>query len=67
MKIEMDDEFVDHIVASAIKEHISYVKKNIRELKKKKNLKDFEQQDLGYNVKLLASLQDAHGYFGGNL
>lgn len=70
MKIELDDETLEGIVCATLKEHIKYANKNIKDLKAKQKqgqLKDFELQDLGHNIQMLASLKDVYGYFGGNL
>ena len=67
MKIELDDETVERIVCATIKEHMKYAKKNIKDLKKKSSLKDFEAEDLGHNEKMLAAFQEVYGYFGGDL
>jgi hypothetical protein len=68
MNIELSDEAIEDIVCATLKEHMKYLKKNIKEHKKKKgNLRPFELQDLGDDVKMLAAMQDVYGYFGGNL
>ena len=67
MKLELDDEVTDAIVCATIKQHMKYLRKNIKELKKKKQLESHQQLDLGYNVNMLASMEAVCGYFGGNL
>lgn len=67
MNIELSDEAVEDIVCSALREHMKYMKKNIKELKKKKNLEAYQQQDLGHDVSMLAAMEEVHEYFGGNL
>ena len=67
MKIELSDEAVEDIVCATLKEHMKYLKKNIKEHKKKDKLHPFEEQDLGHDVKMLAAMEEVYGYFGGNL
>lgn len=67
MNIELDDEVTDTIVCATIKEHMKYMRKNIKELKKKKNLESHQLADLGYDVSMLAAMEQVYGYFGGNL
>lgn len=67
MKIELDDEIIDSIVCATLAEHMKYLKKNIKELKKKKNLEAYQQQDLGHDVSMLAAMEEVRTYFGGRL
>lgn len=67
MKLELDDEVTDAIVCATLKEHMKYLKKNIKELKKEKKLSPHRQQDLGHDVSMLAAMEEIHNYFGGNL
>lgn len=67
MKIELSDEAIEDIMCATLKEHIKYAKKNIRDLNAKKNLKDFEEEDLIHNMTMLVSLKAVYEYFGGDL
>jgi hypothetical protein len=67
MKIELSDEAIEDIVCATLSEHMKYMKKNIKELKKKGKLEPFQQQDLGHDVAMLAAMEEVYGYFGGNL
>lgn len=68
MKIELSDEAIEDIVCATLSEHMKYLKKNIKDLKKKKgSLEPHQAQDLGHDVKMLAAMEDVYGYFGGNL
>jgi demethoxyubiquinone hydroxylase (CLK1/Coq7/Cat5 family) len=67
MKIELSDEAVEDIVCATLKEHMKYLKKNIKEHNKKSKLQPFEIQDLGHDVKMLAAMKEVYAYFGGNL
>lgn len=67
MKIELNDEAIEDIVCATLKEHMKYLKKNIKELKKQKKLETFQQLDLGHDVSMLAAMEEVYNYFGGNL
>ena len=67
MKIELSDEAVEDIVCATLKEHMKYLKKNIKEHKKRDKLEPFQAQDLGQDIKMLAAMEEVYGYFGGNL
>ena len=68
MKIELSDEAIEDIMCATLDEHMKYMKKNIKELKKKKGaLEPYQAQDLGHDVKMLAAMEEVYGYFGGNL
>lgn len=67
MKIELSDEAIEDIVCATLAEHMKYMRKNIKELKKKKKLEAHQQQDLGYDVNMLAAMEEVYGYFGGDL
>lgn len=67
MKIEFSDEAIEVIMCETLKEHMKYMKKNIKELKKKGKLEPFQKEDLGHDVAMLAAMEEVYGYFGGNL
>jgi hypothetical protein len=67
MILELDDEVADSIVCSTIKQSMKYLKKDIKTLKAKKNLENFQKEDLGHNIHVLAALEIAYDYYGGNL
>lgn len=67
MKIELSDEAVEDIVCATLKEHMKYMRKNIKEFKKMSKLKEFQEQDLGHDVAMLAAMEKVHAYFGGDL
>jgi hypothetical protein len=67
MKIELSDEAVEDIVCATLKEHMKYLKKNIKQHNKKDKLSSWEEQDLGHDTKMLAAMKEVYGYFGGNL
>ena len=67
MKSELSDEAVEDIVCATLNEHMKYMRKNIKELKKQKKLGAHQQQDLGHDVSMLAAMEEVYGYFGGNL
>jgi hypothetical protein len=43
---------------------LKYAKDSVKKLKKKKNLKSFELEDLGYNTQLIDSIEIVKKYFG---
>lgn len=65
MRLDLDDEVTDAIVLATLKEHRKYANKNVKDLKKKKKLESYQEQDLGHNIRLAASLDDVIRYFGG--
>lgn len=67
MNIELDDEIVDSIVCEVLGRHVEICKLNIADLRAKGTLKDYELEDLGFNVKMLDALEMTHRYFGGEL
>ena len=67
MKLDLDDEITDAIVCATLKEHMKYIKKNIKELKKKPKLESYQKEDLGNDVKILANMEEVFNYFGGAL
>jgi hypothetical protein len=64
MKIELADETIEQIVTATLNEHLKYAKDSVKKLKKKKNLKSFELEDLGYNTQLIDSIEIVKKYFG---
>lgn len=67
MKIELSDEAVEDIVCATLKEHMKYMRKNIKEIKKISNLKGFQEQDLVHDVVMLEAMAKVYAYFGGDL
>lgn len=65
MKLEIDDELSDKIVLAVLKEHMKYLKSDIKRLKANKNRKSFEDQDLLDHEKTLDSMIDVYRFFGG--
>jgi hypothetical protein len=55
MKIEIDDDAADGIVRAAMLDLYESLKDERRKLKQRKELKDFEKEDLEYNKTLLAA------------
>jgi uncharacterized small protein (DUF1192 family) len=65
MKIEIDDDAIDNLVVSALSESIGHIQNEIKLLKKTKNLKPHQKQDLEDLVLDLDGLTRARYYFGG--
>ena len=55
MKIEMDDDTADNVVRASMLGLYEDLKDRRRILKQRKELKDFEKEDLEYNKTLLAA------------
>ena len=66
-KIEIDGETADRIVVCSLKDSIEYLKKEIKTLKKKKNLDDWEKEQLADSVIELDAMEKVFDYYGGNL
>ncbi len=65
MKIDVSDEFLDELVVSSLRESISMLKDEIKRLKNKKRLADYEKEDLADSILHLDGLQKAYAYYGG--
>ena len=55
MKIEIDDDAADSVVKASMLDLYESLKDKRRNLKQRKELKDFEKEDLEYNKTLLAA------------
>lgn len=64
INLPIDNDFADDLVARMLKEHTAMIKSNIADLKRKKKLESYEQEDLDYNVKLFEALKVVNDYFG---
>lgn len=67
MKLELDDAVTDAIVIATIRSSMKLVKKDIKDLSSKKNLKPWQEEDLQSNIQTLAAMKHVLDYFGGNL
>jgi len=65
INIEVDADMMDGIIACALTQSIDYTETEIKYLKKKKNLKEHEKEDLKYHTLNLDSLKRVRYYFGG--
>ena len=63
MKLDIDDAISDAIVRSSLKEHMKYLKKNVKELSAKKSLTPFQKTDLLQDLTLLNAMKEVHNYF----
>ena len=55
MKIEIDDDAADSVVRASMLDLYESLKDERRKLNQRKELKDFEKEDLEYNKTLLAA------------
>jgi hypothetical protein len=65
INIEVDADMMDGIIACALTQSIDYTETEIKHLKKKKNLKEHEKEDLKCHTLNLDSLKRVRYYFGG--
>lgn len=63
MKLDIDDAISDAIVRSSLREHMKYLKKNVKELSAKKSLTPFQETDLLQDLTLLNAMKEVHNYF----
>ena len=56
MKIEIDDDAADSVVKASMLDLYESLKDERRKLNQRKELKDFEKEDLEYNKTLLAAV-----------
>jgi len=56
MKIEVDDDTADNVVRATMFDLYESLKDKRHNLKQRKELKDFEKEDLEYNKTLLAAV-----------
>ena len=65
--IILDGETADRLAADTIKQHISFVRGNIKRLKaQRKTLTNAQREDLITDECLLDSMIDVYRYFAGN-
>jgi len=67
MKIDVNEEIVDQIIKTELRESITGVKQDIKNLKKMRKREQYQDQDLADNQELLPHLEAVYDYFGGNL
>ena len=65
MKIEIDDETLDGIVVSTLTESIEALEYEIKRIKKIKNRKSHQEQDLKDALLHIDSLKRTRYYYGG--
>lgn len=61
----LDGEIADAICRNSLKQHIGYITKNIKKLKKEKLLHDYQKLELGSDIYMLEAFKLVHDYFGG--
>jgi hypothetical protein len=67
MQIDVNEEIVDQIMKTELRESITGVKQDIKNLKKMRKREKYQDQDLADNQELLLHLEAVYDYFGGNL
>jgi len=67
MQIDVNAEFVDQIMKTELRESITWVKQDIKNLKKMRKREKYQDTDLADNQELLPHLEAVYDYFGGNL
>ena len=67
MQIDVNEEIVDQIMKTELRESITGVKQDIKNLKKMRKREKYQDQDLADNQELLPHLEAVYDYFGGNL
>mgnify|MGYP000208161034 FL=1 len=67
MQIDVNEEIVDQIMKTELRESITGVKQDIKNLKKIRKREKYQDQDLADNQELLPHLEAVYNYFGGNL
>lgn len=65
-KVYIDGDTADGIVVASLKETMDYLRINIKRLKSRKKLADFEKQDLAESIKSLDAMKEVYDYYGGN-
>ena len=67
MQLEINEEIVDHIIKTELRESIDGVKQEIKNLKKNKSREKYEYADLKNGEEILLHLEAVYDYFGGNI
>ena len=65
MKIELPPETEDVIVTAVLKECLKDLKENIRVLRRIKERKPHQEEDLRHDTEVLAAMKTVYAYFGG--
>jgi hypothetical protein len=65
-KVYIDGETADGIVVASLRDSMECLETQIKRLKSKKKLADFEKRDLAESVKSLDAMEEVYDYYGGN-
>lgn len=65
MKIEIDDDVIDNLVVSSLSDSIGHIETQIKALKKLKNPKPYQKEELADYVIDLEAIKRTRYYFGG--
>jgi hypothetical protein len=67
MHLEINEEIVDHIIKTELRESIDGVRQEIKNLKKNKSRAPYEDADLKHDEEILLHLEAVYEYFGGHI
>jgi hypothetical protein len=67
MKIDLDDDQIDEIVLFEMQRHSKILESSISSLKRRRNLKKFEKEDLARYKEVLQAMFVISGYYGSHL
>tara|TARA_R110000868_G_scaffold46963_10_gene154571 strand:- start:664 stop:870 length:207 start_codon:yes stop_codon:yes gene_type:complete len=67
MQLEINEEIVDHIIKTELRESINDAEWMIKNLKKNKSRAPYEDADLKHSEEILLHLEAVYDYFGGNI
>ena len=62
MKLKIDDTLAVAVIKAALKEHMEYLEKNVKELSAEKSLTRFQETDLLQDLTLLNAMKEVHNY-----
>jgi uncharacterized small protein (DUF1192 family) len=65
MKLEVDDDTVDAIIVASLTQSIDLLEMDIKRLKKMKNRKPYQNEDLSIAMLDVDALKRTRHYFGG--
>ena len=66
MTLEVNEETLDRVILCSLKQTIGYLKDDVKKLKKKKKLDEYELRQLAEDVLDLDALERTFEYYGGN-
>ena len=67
MKIDLTDDQIDEIVLLEMTRHSKILESNISSLKRRRNLKKYEREDLYRYKEVLQAMKVIKGYYGSHI